>query len=79
VVGQGGQINEQSGRTSGQKRDISESQKQVLNLIVNNPSISRGEISHILGINESAISKHIDKLKQMEYLNMPTGQEVIEK
>jgi predicted HTH transcriptional regulator len=53
--------------------DISESQKQVLNLIVNNPSISRGEISHLLGTNESTVSKHIAKLKQIEILERIGG------
>ena len=43
---------------SGQKR-----WSEVLNLIKENPSISRKELSEKLDINPSAIQKHIQKLK----------------
>jgi predicted HTH transcriptional regulator len=45
-------------RKSGQKR-----WSEVLNLIKENPSISRKELSEKLDINPSAIQKHIQKLK----------------
>jgi ATP-dependent DNA helicase RecG len=50
------------GQASGQVK-ISEKQAEVLEYIIENPKISRGELSKKLRINPSAIQKHIDKLK----------------
>jgi ATP-dependent DNA helicase RecG len=36
----------------------------VLNQIISNPKITRKELAEMLGINISAIQKHIKKLKQ---------------
>jgi len=45
-------------RKSGQKK-----WSEVLALIKENPKITRGELSHKLGINPSAVQRHIQKLK----------------
>ncbi|NGM90263.1 winged helix-turn-helix transcriptional regulator, partial [Parapusillimonas sp. SGNA-6] len=37
---------------------------EVLDMIKENPAISRSQLSSKLGVNESAIQKHIDALKQ---------------
>ena len=44
-------------------------QKAVLDLINQNPFASRKELSEKLGINESAIQKHLDILKKKEVIN----------
>ena len=49
---------EKSGQKSGQKK-----WSEILELIKENPKITRGELSDKLGINPSAIQKHIQKLK----------------
>lgn len=56
------QIELKGGQVSGQV-DISEKQAEVLKYIIENPRISRGKLSEKLGINPSAVQKHIDKLK----------------
>jgi len=43
---------------------LSKRQIEILKLIMNNPRISRKELSKSIGINQSAIQKHLDKLKQ---------------
>jgi ATP-dependent DNA helicase RecG len=55
----GGQI---SGQIGGQ---ISETQQMILSFIIKNNRISRREIAEKLNINESAIQKHINTLKQI--------------
>jgi len=35
-----------------------------LKTIINNPNISRKELSNSIGINQSAIQKHLDTLKK---------------
>jgi len=44
--------------------DISERQKEILKLILDNPKISRKELSLKIKINQSAIQKHLKKLKE---------------
>ena len=56
---EGGQI---SGQISGQI--ISDREKEILNLIKENPRISREELSEKIKINPSAVQKHISKLKK---------------
>ena len=46
------------------EKDISERQKQILLLIMENPVISRKHISEIVGINQSAVQKHLTTLKE---------------
>ena len=52
-------------RTGGQKQwsDLTSRQDEVLKLIADNPDISRKELSDKLGINPSAIQKHMEVLK----------------
>lgn len=63
----GGQAGGQAG---GQDDDILEvltnRQQEVLDLIIKEPSISRSKLSEILGINESAVQKHIEILKKKQ-------------
>jgi predicted HTH transcriptional regulator len=62
---QGGQVGSQvGGQVGGQVDFLTERQKEVLNLIINDPAISRKALSKELNINPSAIQKHIDALKQ---------------
>ena len=53
----------QKTNVGGQKR-WSETTQKVYKLIKDNPSISRKELSETLSINQSAIQKHIEKLKK---------------
>ena len=46
------------------EKNISERQKQILLLILENPVISRKQISDIIGINQSAVQKHLTTLKE---------------
>ena len=52
-----------SGQTSGQT--ITDTQEKIINVLIDNPKISRKRLSEILKINTSAIQKQIEKLKQM--------------
>lgn len=58
---QGGQA---SGQAGGQAEQMTERQKEVLELLISNPAISRNQLSERLAINPSAIQKHIDSLKK---------------
>ncbi len=52
---------------------ISETQQLILSLIIENNKVSRREIAEKLKINESAIQKHINKLKQLRILERIGG------
>ena len=52
------------GQVGGQVGFLTERQKEVLDLIINDPAISRKALSKKLTINPSAVQKHIDALKQ---------------
>lgn len=54
---------EDGGQKGGQKR-YSNRQDEILSLIKHNPKMIRKEMSDSIGINESAIQKHIEQLKQ---------------
>jgi predicted HTH transcriptional regulator len=56
------------GQIGGQKR-----WSEVLNLIIENPFISRKELSEKLNINPSAVQKHIQKLKSESYIKRIGG------
>lgn len=56
VVGEGGQI--------GGQINLTDRQLEIIEIIKNNAKVSRKEISEKVGINESAIQKHIDILKE---------------
>lgn len=51
-----------SGQTSGTK--LSKIHQKIIDIIHENPKITRKELSNALNINSSAIQKHIDKLKK---------------
>ena len=63
---------EKSGSTGGQKGgqigglipELTERQREVLALIQAKPTISRQALADKLGINASAVQKHLDKLKE---------------
>ena len=55
----GGQVGGQAG---GQAEQLTKRQQEVLELIKSDPAISRKQLSKKLGINPSAIQKHIDSL-----------------
>ena len=56
----GGQI---SGQIGGQIA-LSERQLEVLQIIKDNPTVTRKMLAEKLGINESAVQKHLEALKQ---------------
>jgi len=65
------------GQVSGQVDNLTERQRDVFNIILSNHKISRKQLAEILGINESAIQKHIDALKKkniIERNSATTGQ-----
>lgn len=47
------------GQIGGQICSLTERQKEVLELIIANPKVSRKELAQLLGINESAVQKHL--------------------
>ena len=62
----GAKIVKESGQKGGQKggQILTGRQKEILELIKQNNSITRGRLSNKLKINSSAIQKHIEKLKE---------------
>ena len=58
---------ESNDENGGQKK-WSETTKKVFGLIKNNPHISRKELCEKLGINPSAVQKHIEKLKEQNMI-----------
>ncbi len=58
---EGGQA---GGQVGGQEEILTGRQKEVLELIKADPGISRKQLSEKLGINQSAVQKHIDALKK---------------
>jgi ATP-dependent DNA helicase RecG len=60
-----GQVGGQDGGQVGdQIQTLTPRQQDILKLIIENPKISRKELSVQLGINESAVQKHTDALKK---------------
>jgi predicted HTH transcriptional regulator len=63
--------NKESSRTGGQISGqisgiiLSDTQKKIIKIIIENPKISRNDLSKLLEINTSAIQKQMAKLKQM--------------
>jgi len=60
-----------SGQISGQKKwsELTKKQQNVLEAIEKNPGISRDKLSQFLGINQSAVQRHIQRLKSLGFLN----------
>ncbi|WP_376782524.1 MarR family transcriptional regulator [Kaistella carnis] len=66
---EGGQVGGQDGgQVGGSRIELTHAQNQVLRLIVENPKISRSELAENLKINESAIQKHINNLKEKKVI-----------
>lgn len=66
------------GTIGGQVGNLTARQKEVFELIVANPKISRKELAEKLRINESAVQKHTDALKKKELIERETiGQWII--
>jgi len=64
-INTGGQVGGQVGGQGDRKiNSLTDRQKEVFRIIVSNPRISRKQLAEILGINESAVQKHIDALKK---------------
>ena len=61
----GGQVGGQAYR---KYSNLTKRQQEILELIIENPSISRNQLANKLNINESAIQKHIESLKKKKYL-----------
>ncbi len=63
-------VGEKVVRKGGQKRwsELTERQAEILQLIKENSKISRKELSDKLNINPSAVQKHIEKLKEKEFI-----------
>ncbi len=62
---EGGQV---GGQVNLSKIELTPTQNQVFRLIVENPKISRRELAENLKINESAIQKHINNLKEKKVI-----------
>ena len=82
----GGQINDKTGGSistpigspistpiSTPIKDLTNRQKEVLNIIVNDEKISRRDIAEQLKINESAVKKHLEILKDKGYIERIGG------
>jgi predicted HTH transcriptional regulator len=52
------------GQVGGQVDSLTKRQKEILELIIKDPAISRKNISEKININQSAVQKHIDTLKK---------------
>lgn len=68
------------GQDGGQVDVLTARQREVLSIIQNNTSISRKQLSELLGINESAVQKHINALKKKNIIerdSATTGQWII--
>ena len=59
------------GQTGGQT--LLKVQKKIIDLIIENPKISRKEMSDKLNINASAVQKHIEKLKKSSIIHREGG------
>ena len=65
----GGQVGGQVGGQAYRKHpNLTKRQQEILELINENPSISRSQLAKKLNINESAIQKHISALKKKKYI-----------
>lgn len=56
------------GAIGGAKNDLTERQIEVLNMIINDNKLSNRSIAKSLGINSSAVLKHLDVLKEKGYI-----------
>ena len=52
------------GAVNGGQIELGESQLKILQLIKENPSVSRQSLAQSMGINQSVVQKHLETLKQ---------------
>ena len=64
LVKNSGYCSQVGGQVGGQASLLTERQQDVLDLIILDLGISRNSLSEKLGINQSAVQKHIEALKQ---------------
>jgi predicted HTH transcriptional regulator len=69
----GSQINKETEKTIDAKPELTQRQKQILKLIYADNRISRAGIAEVLHINESAIQKHLNNLKEAGYIERIGG------
>ncbi len=67
------EITEGGQKKSGGQKKWSETAQKVLELIKENPSVSRKELCEALQINPSAVQKHIEKLKVLNVIERNGG------
>lgn len=77
----GGQAGGQAGgQVGGQVESLTDRQRDILEIIIDNPKISRKQLAEELKINKSAVQKHIDTLKKKNIIerdSATTGQWII--
>ena len=61
------------GQIGGQIGDLTERQKDILKIIIKNNKTTRNDIAHQLKINESAVSKHLEILKEKGFIERIGG------
>jgi len=61
----GGSIGSQIGGQISSQIYLTDRQKDIIDLIKQNPKISRKKIADILDINQSAVLKHLENLKKL--------------
>lgn len=66
----GGQI---GGQIGGTIENLTDRQKEVFEIIADNPKVSRKRIAEILQINESAVQDHTDALKNKNIIKREGG------
>lgn len=69
----GGLIGGPIGGPINQLKDITIRQKEILNLLYNDATLSKAKLSEIIEINESAIQKHLNTLQEKKYLKRVGG------
>ncbi|QQX76493.1 MULTISPECIES: RNA-binding domain-containing protein [Aequorivita] len=69
----GGQINKETEKAIDANSELTQRQKQILKLIYVDNRISRSGIAEVLHINESAIQKHLNNLKEAGYIERIGG------
>ena len=62
--GVGGQMGGQMGGQIGGQIALNERQLDILQIIKDNPTVTRKILAEMLGINESAVQKHLETLKE---------------
>lgn len=72
-AGKGGVISSEIGGANDENPKLTKRQKEVLRLIAKNSAITYNEIAETLGVNESAVGKHINAIKDKGFLERKEG------